>query len=146
SDTSNSPSSQPTNGSGGNSRGPSNAALAALAKKNAPKNQTGRGTPQQTAGSIPPTSSPSTPSQPAQPVQQLQSTQTAVNPPSAPPTSAPTSQPPPTAQPQPAPNGPAANTNAPASEPAKLHIDQRSVPLNASFVVMMDGKTLFQRK
>jgi hypothetical protein len=32
------------------------------------------------------------------------------------------------------------------TEVAKLHIDDGRVPLGASFVVMMDGKVLFERK
>jgi serine/threonine protein kinase len=63
---------------------------------------------------------------------------------SQPPTPAVTPPPVTGSQPQPAAGG-TAPPSAP-TEAAKLHIDDGRVPLTASFVVMMDGKVLFERK
>ena len=78
--------------------------------------------------------------------QPAQNQQNATPPASAPPvTPAPKTPPTDTAsQPQPAAGG-ATPASAP-TDPAKLHIDDGRVPLETSFVVMMDGKVLFERK
>jgi hypothetical protein len=76
---------------------------------------------------------------------------------SQPPQNQPSSTPPASAPVTPAPKTPPLNAapqpeaggTAPASaptDPAKLHIDDGRVPLEASFVVTMDGKVLFERK
>lgn len=60
---------------------------------------------------------------------------------------APAAKPPTPASPNPVAPTPVTKSDAaPSADSAKLHIDDGHVPNSASFVVMMDGKQIFQRK
>ncbi len=136
--------------SGGKSKGTSSekkTAAKTTPNKTPAKSPTSAGPAPSSAGSNQPpqTNSPQAgaPQQNSQPAQN----QTSASQPSTAPAVTPPPKTPPSntvAQPQPAASG-TAPASAPA-EPAKIHIDDGHVPLEASFVVMMDGKVLFERK
>jgi serine/threonine-protein kinase len=112
--------------------------------KTLPKSQAAPGANSSSSSSNPPqTNSAQQNSPPANP--QPAPTQTSSPQNSSPPPAAPAPKTPPSdSTQQPAAGGPA--PAAGSTDSAKLHIDDGRVPLETSFVVMMDGKVLFERK